>query len=99
MLKSGAPAEAAAAPVASHEHHHGSSQQSTPVEDHTQPTESSHAGQAECTMLLSCVLVMAVPESVPAEVVLELSPDGHPVSSVSHVGPLLSHLTPPPRTA
>jgi hypothetical protein len=87
------------AAVASHEHHHGSSEPSTPLEDHTPPTDRSHAGQSDCTMMLSCVIVMTLAQSVPAEVVLELSADSRPSSSVSHVEPLLSHLTPPPKTA
>ena len=87
------------AAVASHEHHHGASPPSTAVEDHSRHEGSSHAGQADCSMMLSCVMAMTPAQSPPAEVVLELSPDGRPTSSEAYAGPLLSHLTPPPRTA
>jgi hypothetical protein len=97
MMPSVTAAEPAAVP--SHEHHHGSSQQSTPVEDHDQPKESSHAGHAGCAMMLSCALVMAVPERALAEAVFDQSDDVQRTSSHSYVGPLLSRLTPPPRTA
>src|SRR5687767_9158597 len=83
-------AEAEPAAVATHDRHHGSSTQSPPVEDHSQPAESSHAGQSDCTMMLSCVMVMTLAQSAPAEAVFELSPDGRPTSSQAHVGPLLS---------